>query len=162
MDDGARRLMDLYPRVFFACHERHVRDPRTRRLVSEHQASILAHLDEIHPMSLTGLAKHMGVTAGTMSVAVQRLERMGCIRRRRDKADSRRTLLTLTAAGARLRDAQSVLAPHRVEAMLARLMPGEQQQALDGLALLARAADDLARADPPRRFRGRRPQRSTP
>jgi DNA-binding MarR family transcriptional regulator len=161
MDDGVRRLMNLYPRVFFTCHERHVQDPATRRLVSEHQASILAHLDEIHPMSLTGLARHMGVTPGTMSIAVQRLERRGYIRRRRDKADSRRTLLTLSAAGARLRDAQSVLAPHRVRDLLARLAPADRERALEGLAVLASAADALAAERPARRFSRADAPRST-
>lgn len=152
MDDAARRVMDLYPRIFFACHERHVRDPRTRRLVSERQHSVLAHLDEIHPLSLTALAKHMGVTPGTMTIAVQRLERRGYIRRRADKEDTRRTLLTLTPAGARIRDAQSVLAPHRVEAMLDRMAPDDRRRAIEGLALLAAAADDLAQSDPAPRF----------
>lgn len=156
MDDDARRLLDLYPRVFFACHERHVRDPKTQRLVSEHQASILAHLDEVHAMSLSKLAGHMGVTAGTMSVAVTRLVRAGYVGRRRDRIDTRRILLTLTPAGARVRDAQSVLAPHRVRDLLGLLTVRERGEALQGLALLARAADSLARIDPARRFPGRR------
>lgn len=160
MDGDARRLLDLYPRIFFACHERHVRDPKTQRLVSEHQASILAHLDEVHAMSLSKLAAHMGVTAGTMSVAVTRLVRLGYVRRRRDRIDTRRILLTLTGAGVRLRDAQSVLAPHRVRGLLALLTAPERREALHGLGLLARAAGSLARIEggAARRFPGRRPR----
>lgn len=49
--------------------------------------------------------------------------------------------LRLTATGARLRDAQSVLDPTRLKAMLARLSPEERREAVSGLALLARAAN---------------------
>lgn len=48
--------------------------------------------------------------------------------------------LTLSHAGVRVRDAQSVLDPHRVRAMLGRLAPAERGEALRGLATLARAA----------------------
>jgi hypothetical protein len=32
-------VMTLYPRIYFACHTRHVRDPQTQRMLSRHQAS---------------------------------------------------------------------------------------------------------------------------
>ena len=35
--------MSLYPRIYFACHTRHVRDPQTQRTLSRHQASVLDH-----------------------------------------------------------------------------------------------------------------------
>ena len=140
LGDDVRRLMELYPRIFFACHTRHVQDPETRRVVSSHQVSILDHLDEVEPTTLTGLARHMGVTASTTSLSIDRLERGGYVRRRRDSHDARRIGITLTAAGVRIRDAQSVLDADRVRAMLSRIEPGERQQALNGLARLAEAA----------------------
>ena len=75
------RLLDAYPRIYFACHTRHVRDPQTQRLLSRHQASVLDHLDEVEPTTLMDLARHMGVTPGTMSIAIDRLERKGYVRR---------------------------------------------------------------------------------
>ena len=60
---AAREVLCLYPRIYFACHTRHVRDPQSGRLLSRHQASVLDHLDEIDPITLNGLARHMGVTA---------------------------------------------------------------------------------------------------
>ena len=33
-------VMTLYPRIYFACHTRHVRDPDSFRLLSRHQASV--------------------------------------------------------------------------------------------------------------------------
>src|SRR6266566_3782665 len=65
-NDAARQVMELYPHIYFACHTRHVRDPRTHRVLSAHQASILDPLDEREPRTLLDLARHMGVTASTM------------------------------------------------------------------------------------------------
>lgn len=76
-DDATRQLLEHYPRIFFACHSRHVRDPGSRRVLSAHQASILDHLNELEPTNVMDLARHMGVTASTMSVAVERLARHG-------------------------------------------------------------------------------------
>ena len=138
----ARQVMSLYPRIYFACHTRHVRDPHTEHLLSRHQASVLDHLDEVEPTTLNDLAKHMGVTAGTMSLTVDRLERRGYVVRIRDVADRRRVHLRLTSAGVRVRQASSVLDPPRVEAVVARLTPQERDAALRGLALLARASQE--------------------
>ena len=132
--------MALYPRIYFACHTRHVRDSESQRLLSRHQASILDHLDEIDPTTVNDLARHMGVTAATMSIAIDRLERQGYVARARDAADRRRVHVRLTSAGVRVRDAASVLDPPRVEALVATLTDEEREIALRGLALLAEAA----------------------
>ena len=139
---AARDLMTLYPRIYFACHTRHVRDPHSGRLLSRHQASVLDHLDEVDPTTLNDLAGHMGVTAATMSLTVDRLEEKGYVGRLKDTADRRRVHLRLTSAGVRVREASSVLDPPRVEALVARLTPDERAAALRGLALLARAAQE--------------------
>ena len=136
-----RALLDAYPRIYFACHTRHVRDPSSGDQVSAHQASILDHLDEIDPVSMTDLAGHMGVTVATMSLAVDRLERKRYVRRDRDPKDRRRVLLRVTPAGVRLREAKSVLDPVRVEQVLAHLPPSDRDAALKGLELLARASE---------------------
>ena len=117
------RLMTLYPRIYFACHQRHIADPATARRISAHQASILDHLDELETTSLAGLARHMGVTPSTMSLAIDRLERGGYVVRRRDLADRRRVHLTLTKQGVRIREARSVLDPSLVRSMLQQLSP---------------------------------------
>ncbi len=134
------RLLDAYPRIYFACHARHVRDPQTARLLSRHQASVLDHLDEVEPTTLMDLARHMGVTPGTMSIAIDRLERRGYVVRLRDTTDRRRVHVRLTAAGVRVREASSVLDRPRVEALLARMSEQDREAGLRGLALLAGAA----------------------
>jgi DNA-binding transcriptional ArsR family regulator len=85
-------VMTLYPRIYFACHTRHVRDPQSQRLLSRHQASILDHLDELEPTTVMDLAGHMGVTAGTMSLSIDRLERKGYVVRLKDAKDRRRRI----------------------------------------------------------------------
>ncbi len=136
-----RRLLDLYPRIFLACHLRHVRDPATRREISAHQASILDHLDDREPTGVMDLAAHMGVTASTMSLTVDRLVRGGYVVRRRDSGDGRRVGLLLTAAGLRIKRTDKVLDTARVRSMLARLSRSELEAGLRGLELLAGAAN---------------------
>lgn len=139
-------VMTLYPRIYFACHTRHVRDPQSQRLLSRHQASILDHLDELEPTTLTDLAAHMGVTPATMSLTIDRLERKGYVVRLRDAKDRRRVHVRLTTAGVRVKEASSVLDPSRVEALVARLSDKDRQRAIEGLALLAQAGEEAMRA----------------
>jgi DNA-binding MarR family transcriptional regulator len=139
-------VMTLYPRIYFACHTRHVRDPQSQRLLSRHQASILDHLDELEPTTLTDLASHMGVTPATMSLAIDRLERKGYVVRLRDAKDRRRVHVRLTTAGVRVKETSSVLDPSRVEALVARLPDKDRQRAIEGLALLAQAGEEVMRA----------------
>lgn len=140
IDDAVRQVLLLYPQVYFACHTRHVRDPDSQHLLSRHQASILDHLDEVDPTTVNDLARHMGVTAATMSLAIDRLERRGYVVRARDGADRRRVHVRLTSAGVRIREAASVLDPSRVQELLTRLTADERKTAIHGLALLADAA----------------------
>ena len=140
-EDVAAVMRD-YPRIYFACHRRHTRDPQSGRLASERQVQILDHLDEFTALSLTALADHMGVTPGTMSVAVDRLVKNGYVSRAIDGDDRRRILLRLSSAGAQICEAHSVLDPELIGAMLAQLPADDRARALDGLALLAQAANN--------------------
>lgn len=153
--DAAKQVMELYPRIYFACHTRHVRDPKTQRLLSAHQASILDHLDEREPLSLLDLARHMGVTPSTMSLHIERLVRRGYVSRLRATEDGRRLRLLLTPAGARVREAKSVLDPARVRALLAQLTPEEREVGIRGLALLARAGSAQMEEHSQRKKKGR-------
>lgn len=156
-DDAVGRLLDSYPRIYFACHARHVRDPLKGTSISSHQASILSHLDEIDATTVSELAGHMGVTVSTMSLAVARLERQGYLTRDRSARDGRVVELRLTEDGVRVKESQTVLDPERVRALLDVLSPERRREALAGLAVLAAAADELMRtqagARQPRRGR---------
>jgi MarR family transcriptional regulator, organic hydroperoxide resistance regulator len=155
--NAVRQLMELYPRIYFACHRRHVRDPKSKRVLSAHQGSILDHLDVREPVMLLELARHMGVTPSTMSLQIEQLVRKGYVMRERDKKDGRRLMLRLSESGVRVREANSVLDTERVGKMLARLSPEERTAGLAGLALLARAAsqqtEELVQRRGPKRGR---------
>jgi len=132
--------MTDYPRIFFACHTRHVRDPATDEPLSTTLAGILDHLDDVEGIAVTDLAAHLGVTASTMSLSIDRLERRGYAKRFKDRTDGRRVLIRITPAGLRLREAKSVLDPALVRNLLRRLDPPRRTEALRGLSLLAEAA----------------------
>lgn len=142
---AAARILADYPRIFFACHSRHVRDPDTGGEVSQHQASILQHLDEKDPTTVSELAEHMGVTLSTMSLSVKRLVREGYVSKSGHPSDGRVVQLRLTPGGVRVTEADQVLDPGRVEALLTELSHAEKDVALHGLSLLARAADQMFR-----------------
>jgi len=135
-------------RIAFACRTERVADPKQDGRVSPvsaNQAVVLSHLDPIDPAMVGELAAHMGVTASTMSLTLKRLGEAGLVRRDRDPADRRVVDVRLTEAGARVRDAHTTLDAERVERMLAMMRPGERQEALRGLGLLADAAEALVR-----------------
>jgi DNA-binding MarR family transcriptional regulator len=134
------RVLELYPRIHFACHARRVADAASRRTLSRHQASILDHLDPGRPVRLAELASGMGVTPSTMSLNVARLVRRSLVLRDRDPADRRALRLRLSPAGARLRAARSLLDPERVRRIVSKLTPEDRQQSVRGLEILARAA----------------------
>ncbi|MCU1236822.1 MAG: transcriptional regulator, MarR family [Candidatus Solibacter sp.] len=145
-------VLRCYPQIYFACHKRHVRDPKTQEVLSGHQASVLDHLDDVQPTSLFDLARHMGVTASTMSLTMDRLVRAGYVVRERSAEDRRRLDLKLTAAGLRIKKQQKVLEPELVAAVLEHLDERKRRQALRGLELLAEASREMIASGDLQRF----------
>ena len=136
-------VLRCYPQIYFACHKRHVRDEETQSVLSGHQAGVLDHLDDVQPTALFDLARHMGVTASTMSLTIDRLQRAGYVLRERSTVDRRRVDLLLTPAGVRIKKQQKVLEPKLVAAVLTRLDERKRRQALRGLELLAEASCEM-------------------
>jgi MarR family transcriptional regulator, organic hydroperoxide resistance regulator len=140
-----------YPAIFLGCHRRHVRDDETGRQVTEHQASILDHLDPVRPLTLSKLAEHMGLGRSAMSIAVSRLESAGYILRTPSRNDARSVGLTLTPAGAKIKEQNTVLDPELVVEMFKTMRSSEVEKALSGIELVAQHARMMLR----RRTRGR-------
>jgi DNA-binding MarR family transcriptional regulator len=145
-------VLRCYPQIYFACHKRHIRDERTQQVLSSHQASVLDHLDDVEATALFDLARHMGVTASTMSLAIDRLERAGYVLRERSTVDRRRVELRLTAAGVRIKKQQKVLEPELVAAVLGHLDERTRREALRGLELLAGACHEMIASGDLNRF----------
>lgn len=138
MTDHVRRIQRAYPQLYLACHVDHVR--RKTHGLSERDAGLLAHLDELAPVSAGGLAKHLGVGPSTITEAVDRLEDQGLVERTRK---GRKVELRITQAGIALMQASSVLDTERVAAMIEAVPAAERAAAVRGIELLADAARRL-------------------
>ncbi len=132
-------VRDLYPKIFFACHMRHTVDKDIK--LTANQVSILDHLQVNESITLNNLATHMGITPATMSVGIDRLEKLGYVQRLKDKVDARRSNITLTTSGEKVKQNKSVLDIELVQAMLQQLNSKERKVVIDGLILLAQAAE---------------------
>jgi DNA-binding MarR family transcriptional regulator len=139
------RLLQSYPKIYLACHRRHVRDDERGRSLSAHLAGILDHLDRADAITVSELALHLDVTESTVSIQIRKLEREGYVRRIRDPQDGRRVRLHLTAAGVRVKQQNSVLDPDLARRMISLLPAKDAEGALSGLELLAQAAEKLMR-----------------
>jgi DNA-binding MarR family transcriptional regulator len=156
---AVQKVVDLVPRILYACRRLQGRSLSTGRSLSPQQALILDQLDAETPTTLQALAAQMSVTAPTMSVAIGRLVREGYVRRNRDSIDGRRLDLTLSPAGVRVRKSTSSLDPQRVAALLGRLSAADRVAAIRGLTALGNAARAKAR---PARVSGRSASRGRP
>ena len=134
--DLARRVQRAYPQLYLACHVRHTTRRRDHGL-SDRDASVLAHLDELSPVSAGGLARHLGVGASTVTEAIDRLEARELVTRERR---GRRVGLRITAAGRQLMRDSSVLDSARVGEMIATVPARDREAAIRGIELLAKAA----------------------
>jgi DNA-binding MarR family transcriptional regulator len=141
-------VLSALPRILLACRVRAVSGGATT--VSAHQGQILSQLDRDDPTMVTELAASMAVTASTMSLNLKRLREAGLVVCERDPDDRRVMNVRLTEAGERAKTALRPLDAEKVEAMLESLWPEDRRRALEGLAVLADAADGLAATKPGR------------
>jgi DNA-binding MarR family transcriptional regulator len=150
---GMNRVLQSYPKIYFACHTRHIRENESGEKLTQHQASVLDHLSGDSPLSVSELARHLDVTESTMSIQVTKLEHAGYVRRLPDSRDRRRVRVRLTTKGVRVKEQNAVLDPDLVRQMISLLPPDDTEAALRGLELLAMAAERLMNKRPVRRTR---------
>jgi DNA-binding MarR family transcriptional regulator len=104
-------------------------------------AMVLARIEALGPVRLTGLAQALGLDPSSVSRQVTSLERLGLVAREKDVTDQRAQRLVLTDKGAA---AVSTLRAARAEA-LATLTPGWTRREIDDLTdRLARLNTDIA------------------
>ncbi len=140
LETNVKRLMAGYPTIYLACHRDHTRADEAGNPLTENQASVLDHLDAVRPTTLSKLAEHMGVGRSTVSTTIARLERGGYVARRVDGRDRRKAVLTLTAAGRKIQEQNTVLNPLLVRQMLRMMAPEEADRAFAGIERLGQAA----------------------
>ena len=131
-----RRVQRAYPQIYLACHTDHTTRRRDHGL-SDRDASVLAHLDELAPVTAGALAKHLGVGPSTVTEAIDRLEAKQLVERTRV---GRKVQLRITPAGIALMQDSSVLDTARVGELLAKLPAARRAEAVRGIELLATAA----------------------
>jgi DNA-binding MarR family transcriptional regulator len=142
-------VLSALPRILDACRTRRVPNPGAGRpAVSDHQARILSYLDGTDPTMVTELAEHMRVTPSTMSLNLKRMRVAGLVTSSRDPEDKRVMNIRLTESGVHARDTLRSLDPDRVDALLRRIGPESRRTAMDGLRMLADAADELVGRPP--------------
>ena len=146
-----RRIQRAYPQIYLACHVRHTTSAADHGL-SERDSRVLAHLDELSPVTAGELARHLGVGASTVTEAVDRLVDLGLATRSRAGGDRRRVELRITAAGVEKMSASSVLDTRRLAQVLARIPARERAAAVRGLERVARAARALTESETRRRM----------
>jgi DNA-binding MarR family transcriptional regulator len=134
--DHVRRIQRAYPQLYLACHVEHASRRRPHQL-SDRDASVLAHLDELSPVTAGVLAKHLGVGASTVTEAIDRLVALDLATRERI---GRKVALRITALGVVQMQAGSVLDGDRVAQLVAALPPREREAAVRGIEKLAEAA----------------------
>jgi len=145
MYSDADIVMQVLPRVNEVLRTQSFIDAESGSTLTAHQLRLLATLDADDPTMVGELAEFMGVTASTMSLNVGRLEAAGFVTRSRDPDDRRVINVRLSEKGLRARQATALVDPDRVDALLSMLGPEDRRRAVDGLSLLADAADRLAR-----------------
>lgn len=82
-------------------------------------------LYEHNPMNVA--ASRLNVTMATLTIAINKLERLGFVRRERDAVDRRKVLLALTCAGRKVYRAHRLFHERMIGEALAELTEEEQR-----------------------------------
>jgi DNA-binding MarR family transcriptional regulator len=143
VDNDVFEIQRLYPQIYLACHNDHIRAASTQWRISSQDGSVLVHLDREAGIRPNALAKHLGVAASTLSATISRLEKLGYLSSTPAANDKRQRELKLTTRGAEAIAATSVLNAERVSALMKKLTDQERRAAVKGLTLLARAAREI-------------------
>lgn len=130
----ANKFGTLY-RELYALAVRRVDDGRDG--LSAETTSLLLHLAQAGPCTLTELSQHLGRALSTLSTKITALEADGLLARQRDGDDHRRSLIWLSPGGRdALAQAMEVLDGTRLAAAAARLPAAQRAQIIDGLRAL--------------------------
>jgi DNA-binding MarR family transcriptional regulator len=144
-DNFIDRIQRAYPRIWHACHVEH----RTRSAphdsgLTDRESGLLAHIDA-GLVDVGTLTAHLGIAKSTMSAHLARLESLGLVGMRVHEEDQRRRVVELTDAGRVAQRQNSVLDADRLASLLAQLTGDERERAVQGIELLAGAAQRMTR-----------------
>jgi MarR family transcriptional regulator, 2-MHQ and catechol-resistance regulon repressor len=96
------------------------------------------------PQSVTEIAHRIGLTAGSMSIALDRLERRGLIRRHAHPTDRRNRVIHLTGAGKKLIEKAFHEHASVMEEISKSLSPEQRATLIELLKRLGKGAKELS------------------
>ena len=106
------------------------------------QLSVLSHLDQFGPATVTTLARAEGVRPQSMGATVAGLEAAGLLTGAPDPADGRQTILTLTpACRDMIRAGRAAREDWLFRAIQSKLAPNERENLAAAIELLKRLVD---------------------
>ena len=123
---------------------RQLRQVQVRGDLSLPQASALKRLDRGGPTSVTELAKAEQISVQSMGTTLGALEARGLVERHPHPSDGRRSVLSITPAGARvLGDKHNGRAEQLAKALSSGFSPAELRQLMAAAPLIERLAQSL-------------------
>jgi DNA-binding MarR family transcriptional regulator len=143
MDKLIRDIQNYYPQIYLACHVEHRVRRDSSNEITDREGAVLAHLDASEGVGARELAKHLGIGAPALSATLKRLQQLGLIYVKISKSDARKREILLTGKGKDSMSTSSVLDARRLKDVLAKLTKDERRLAVEGMALLARAAKSM-------------------
>ena len=93
--------------------------------ISVTEIHIIEKIGDMEPARMSDVAKSIGVTLATLTVACDKLSAKELVRRTRDKADRRVVNITLTAKGRAAYEYHKDFHARMVDAVMETLTPGE-------------------------------------
>ena len=137
-------LVDLFNQILKQ-EERHLAKGSHKDLsVSEiHLLDMARTGPEEEPLTMARLAGRVGISAGSLTVAVKALEQKGYICRRKSETDRRRVLVELTEKGAAICRSHQVFHEKMVQALTERLTAPQ----LDALCRALAVLDDYFKSE---------------
>lgn len=123
---------------------RQLRQVQAQGDLSLPQASALKRLDRGGPTSVTELARAEQISVQSMGATLGALEARGLVERRPHPSDGRRSVLSITQAGARvLGDKHNGRAEQLAKALATGFSPAELRQLMAAAPLIERLAQSL-------------------
>ena len=136
MDDASVGVLAAELRALVSALHRRYRSHRPRGDLGDAALSVLLRLQKAGPQTLTSLCDHAGVSLGSMSQSIRRLEELHYLERSKDRADGRRVLLTATRSGLEVAADVRARADGWFDGQLAALEPEERAKLESVLPIL--------------------------
>lgn len=141
-DEAVLRIQLAYPKIYLACHKQHQNARTTPHGLSQRDASLLAHLDPVHPVEQSELGRHLGLAKSTLSEAMAWLVECGFALRTKTE-DGRGQAFLLSSKGMDAVSESSVLERDAL-ARLVDALGDSRDAAIAGLERIAAAALELS------------------